>query len=109
MKEKIFDINAPKKECTDRKCPFHSDLPVQSERMTGTVIKKDIHHSATIEWLRTRYVKKYERFELRRSRLRVHNPPCLDANIGQQVLVARTRPLSKTKHHTIIMIIEGKQ
>ncbi len=109
MKEKIFDHPAPPKECTDRKCPFHSDLPVQNERLTGTVIKKDIHHSATIEWLRTRYVKKYERFELRRSRLRVHNPPCLDAQIGQQVLVARTRPLSKTKHHAIITIIEEKK
>jgi hypothetical protein len=49
-------------------------------------------------------VAKYERYEMRRSRLRAHNPPCLDAQVGQEVLVVKTRPLSKTKNHVIIQI-----
>ena len=43
---------------------------------------------------------------MRRSRLRVHNPPAINAQIGQEVLVARTRPISKTKHHVIIKIFD---
>ncbi|MEW5897040.1 MAG: 30S ribosomal protein S17, partial [Nanoarchaeota archaeon] len=66
--------------------------------------RKDTNKSATIEWLRPFYVPKYERFEIRRSRLRVHNPPCIDAQVGQSVLVARTRSLSKTKNHVILQI-----
>lgn len=106
MKSEILGIKAPNKECTDKKCPFHGDINVKREFFTGKVVKKDISHSATIEWFRSNYVHKYERYELKRSRLRVHNPACLNAEVGQEVLVAKTRPLSKTKHHVIIQIRE---
>ena len=90
----------------DQKCPFTGNLAVKKEFLKGKVIKRDTNKSATIEWYRPYPVPKYERFEIRRSRLRVHNPPIIDAQIGQTVLVAKTRPLSKTKHHVIIKIID---
>lgn len=105
-KREILGIKPPKKTCTDKKCPFHGQLNVKKESFKGTIIKKDANHSATIEWTYYYHVPKYERYEIRRSRLRVHNPPCLDAQIGQQVLAVKTRPLSKTKNHVIIQIIE---
>jgi len=106
MKTEILGIKAPHKECTDKKCPFHGEITVKKELFSGKIIKKDINHSATIEWFRPNYIPKYERYELKRSRLRVHNPACLNAEIGQEVLVAKTRPLSKTKTHVIIQIKE---
>lgn len=109
MKREILGIKAPKKTCTDKKCPFHGQLNVKKELFKGTVIKKDAHHTATIEWTYPYYVPKYERYEMRRSRLRVHNPPCLDAQINQQVLAAKTRPLSKTKNHVIIQITKKEK
>jgi small subunit ribosomal protein S17 len=109
MKKEIFGIKAPKKTCTDKKCPFHGQLSVKKELFRGTVIKKDANHSATIEWHYSHPVPKYERHEIRRSRLRVHNPPCIDAQIGQQVLAAKTRPLSKVKNHVIIQIIKKEK
>lgn len=108
MKSEILGIKAPHKECTDRKCPFHGEINVKNELFTGKVVKKDINHSATIEWFKPNYVHKYERYELKRSRMRVHNPACLNAELGQEVLVAKTRPLSKTKHHVILQIKEKK-
>ncbi len=104
MKKQLLGITAPAKECTDKNCPFHGELSVKKELFEGKVIKKDTHRSATMEWIRPHYVQKYERYETRRSRMRVHNPPCLDAQIGQVVLAAKTRPLSKTKNHVIIKI-----
>ena len=106
MKNEILGVKAPKKKCTDQKCPFHGQINVKKEIFKGKVIKKDINRSATIEWSKSSYVQKYERYEIKRSRMRVHNPACIDANLGQEVLVARTRPLSKEKNHVIIQIIE---
>ena len=111
VRKEVLGIPAPERaydsQYYDQKCPFTGGLVVKKELLTGKVIKKDTNKSATIEWNSSSYVPKYERFALKRSRLRVHNPPCLDAQIGQKVLVARTRPLSKTKHHVIIQILEG--
>jgi len=97
---------APQKDCTDGKCPFHGEILVKRELLKGKVIKKDVSRSATIEWFRPFFVKKYERYEVRRYRLRTHNPSCINAAIGDEVLVAKTRPLSKTKHHIILQVLD---
>ncbi len=93
---------APDKACNDKKCPFHGKLSVTKELFRGKIVKKDLHHTATLEWYRPHYLPKYERYEMRRYRLRVHNPACIDAIPGDRVLAAKTRPLSKMKHHVII-------
>ena len=105
MKKEILGIKAPENECTDRNCPFHGQIRVKKELFKGKVVKKDLSRTATIEWFRPCYIPKYERYEIRRSRMRVHNPACIDAQVGQKILAARTRPLSKTKNHVIIKII----
>ena len=107
MEKQTLGIIAPQKGCADKKCPFHGDVTVKNEMLKGKVIKKDINRSATIEWFRPYYVPKYERYEIRRSRIRVHNPACINAGVGSEVLVAKTRPLSKTKNHAIMMILGG--
>lgn len=110
VRKEVLGVKAPKKafdsEHHDRNCPFTGGLAVKKELLKGKVVKKDTNKSATIVWNRPFYVPKYERYEMRRSRLRVHNPPCIDAQVGQKVLVARTRPLSKTKNHVIIQVLE---
>ncbi len=106
MKTSIgFDVPMPKKACKDQKCPFCGVLSVKTETITGKVIKKDIHGSAVIEWEYPRLVPKYERFLKQRSRVHVHNSPCINANIGDFVVAAKTRPISKTKHYAIIKIV----
>ena len=108
MKHEIFGISAPKVAApiTDKKDPFYGEIAVKKEFIRGKVIKKDTNRSATIEWMRSLYVPKYERYEIRRSRLHVHNPESVHAEVGQLVLVARSRPLSKTKHHIILKVLE---
>lgn len=102
------EFKEPKEGCRDIKCPFHGGLGIKKETFVGKVIKKDLNRSATIEWFWPLLVPKYERFETRRVRLRVHNPACINAQPGDKVKVARTRPLSKTKHHVIIQILFEK-
>ncbi|MBU0457104.1 MAG: 30S ribosomal protein S17 [Nanoarchaeota archaeon] len=110
VRKEVFGISAPERaydsQYYDKKCPFTGGLAVKKEFLKGKVVKRDTNKSATIEWHTPSYVKKYERYEVLRSRLRVHNPSCIDAQVGQTVLVARTRPLSKTKNHVIIKILD---
>lgn len=95
-------VKAPKQKCEDRKCPFHGSLKTRGRLLTGIVINTDAHKSATIEFERSYYIPKYERHEKRRTRLRVHNPSCIDAKKGDKVKVSECRPLSKTKKFVII-------
>ena len=109
MRAEILGVKAPQKECTDKKCPFHGEIIPKEEIFRGVVVRRDVNHSATIEWSRAKYVPKYERSETRRSRMRVHNPACINAEVGQEVIAARTRPLSKTKTHVIIGIVGASE
>lgn len=95
-------------ECNDPKCPFHGRVKTRGRTFKGIITKCDVHRTATVQWQRSYYLPKYERFETRRTRLHVHNPMCINAQVGDEVIVAETRPLSKTKHFVIIKKIEKK-
>ena len=97
-----INVKAPKETCTDNKCPFHGNLKLRGRTFTGIVLAKDTHRTATIEWNYPILVPKYERSETRRTKIHVHNPSCIDVNIGDVVRVSETRPLSKTKNFVII-------
>jgi small subunit ribosomal protein S17 len=105
--KQVLGVRSPKenKGTFDKKDPFYGDINVKRETLVGTVVKKDANRSATIEWRRAVFVQKYERQEKRKSKVRVHNPASIDAQVGDRVLVARTRPLSKTKHHVILKVL----
>ncbi|MBC7110345.1 MAG: 30S ribosomal protein S17, partial [Archaeoglobi archaeon] len=42
----------------------------------------------------------------KRSKLHAHNPPCINARVGDVVKIAECRPLSKTKHFVVVEILE---
>ncbi len=88
--------------CTDKHCPFHSHLKLRGRTFEGTIIKKDLNRTAVIEWPRQFYLTKYERYETRKTRLKVHNPPCINATLNDNVQVMECRPISKTKKFVII-------
>ncbi len=69
---------------------------------TGTVISDKMTKTVTVEWSRKCYIPKYERYEVRRSRVKAHLPDEFEVVIGDKVKVKETRPLSKTKHFIVI-------
>jgi len=105
-KEIGFGFKAPKKACVDVHCPFHGDIKIHGRTFVGTVIKKSPHKTVCVEWPRTFYLEKYERYSKRRSRVKAHNPECIDAKIGDKVTIAETRPISKTKTFVVVRIEE---
>lgn len=89
-------------KCNDKKCPLHGNVKLRGRTLKGIVIATDAYRSATIRNEKKFYVKKYERYEKRRNRLRVHNPACIKAKKGDNVIIKECRPLSKTKHFIIV-------
>lgn len=101
------DVKAPKGTCVDRHCPFHGSLSLHGRMFTGKVISTDFNKTAKIEWERSQYISKYERYQVKRTRIKVHNPDCIAAKIGDMVTVMECRPISKTKNFVIIQ--KGEQ
>lgn len=109
MKKNIgINVHVPKTKCDDKKCPFHGTVSLRGRTFLGILIKKDTHKSATVNWERMTYFKKYERYEKKRSTIRAHNPPCINAEIGDHVTIVECKPLSKTINFVIISKNESR-
>jgi len=97
-----WNLKAPSKQCTDVHCPFHGEIRLHGRMFVGRVIKKSSHRTVNVEWPRISYLPKFERYSKRRSRVKAHNPDCIEANVGEKVLIAETRPISKTKTFVVV-------
>jgi small subunit ribosomal protein S17 len=79
------------------------NIKLHGRTFTGTVLKAKAHKSAIVTWTRVQLIRKYERYEKRRTKLNVHN--VIGAKEGDIVRINECRPLSKTKHFIITEII----
>src|SRR3989338_2293325 len=95
-------LEAPKQKCSSTACPFHGNLSIRGRQFTGIVVSTKMRKTAVIEFNRLHFLKKYERYEKRRTKLKVHNPECINAKDGNIVRIMECRPLSKTKNFVII-------
>lgn len=97
-----IDVKPPEATCEDRNCPFHGNLPVRGQIIDGVVVSTKMDKTAVVERNYLKYHKKYERYEKRTSRYMVHNPPCLQVNVGDKVRIMECRPISKTVSFVIV-------
>lgn len=89
-------------KCDDRNCPVHGNLKTRGRKFVGTVVKSKAQKTATVEWSRKRLVPKYERYEKRMTRIKAHNPPCIDVKKGDRIEISECRPISKTKRFVVL-------
>jgi len=97
-----IEIKQPATICSDSHCPFHGGINIRGRIFIGNVIKAASQKTVTIEFPRKIFLKKYERYEKRRTRIKAHNPLCINAKLGDKVKIAECRPISKTKNFSII-------
>ena len=97
--------SAPKEACTDEHCPYHGSLTVHGRQFEGMIVSAKVPKLATVEWERRVFIPKYERYLKRRSKVQAHNPPCVNAKLGDVVRIMECRPVSKTKNFVIIEIL----
>ena len=101
-----LDVKPPKNTCDDPNCPFHGTLPVRGKVLEGIVVSNRMPKTVIVRRDYLHYIPKYERYERRHSRIAAHNPPCINAKVGDKVRIAECRPLSKTKHFVVIEVMK---
>ncbi len=102
-----LNVSPPRKNCEDDNCPFHGKLPVRGKVITGVISNDKMDKTVGVERGYLNYVKKYMRYEKRRTRILAHNPPCIGAKEGDRVRIAECRPISKNVSFVVIEKIYG--
>ncbi len=103
-----MSFKAPRRTCTDRNCPFHGILSVRGRVLDGVVVSSKMDKTVVVRCNYLHYVPKVLRYERRHSRVRCHNPPCINAKEGNLVRVGECRPISKTVSFVVVEKLEAK-
>ncbi|AEN06126.1 30S ribosomal protein S17 [Halolamina sp.] len=101
-----LNVAEPEEACSDADCPFHGTLSVRGQTLEGEVASTDMDKTVVVEREYDVRVPKYDRYMKRRSRVPAHHPPCMDVAVGDTVRIAETRPLSKTKSHVVVEVVD---
>jgi len=97
-------------KCEDRFCPVHGSISLRGRTFKGKVIRK-FPKRICIEFERTLYIKKYERYSKRKTRLHARLPDCMaeEIRIGDYVEIRECRPISKIINFVFVKKISGKE
>ena len=100
----IPGVTLPKKTCEDQSCPFHGKTRIRGKITQGVVVSKNSKNTVVIRQDYVQFIRKYQRYERRNSRLACHLPECLrtEINIGDLVRVGESRKVSKTKAFIVL-------
>lgn len=99
-----IEVPEPKSECNDPNCPFHGSLAIRGQILEGIVASYKAERTITVERSYYKFIRKYERYEKRKSKIKAHKPDCMDLKVGDAVKIAECRPLSKTKHFVVVEV-----
>ncbi|MEA1957965.1 MAG: 30S ribosomal protein S17 [Euryarchaeota archaeon] len=102
MRDIGIDVAMPDGECGDVDCPFHGRLPVRGQVIEGVVVSDKAPKTVVVLRSYLKKIRKYERYEKRTSKIHAHNPPCINAQVGDTVKIMECRPLSKTKSFVVV-------
>ncbi len=84
-----------------------SSVTSRGRQFVGTVVRCSARKTIVVEWPRLIYMKKYERYAKRRTRVQVHVPDALTVAVGDAVCIGECRPISKTKHFVLLGKVES--
>ncbi|MFX1587601.1 MAG: 30S ribosomal protein S17 [Promethearchaeota archaeon] len=108
----IPGVSPPKaKECNDKDCPFHGTTRIRGKITSGVVVSKKSRNTVVIRRNYVQFIKKYQRYERRNTRLACHLPDCLrnEINLGDLIRVGESRKLSKTKAFIVLEKISSEE
>jgi small subunit ribosomal protein S17 len=96
--------------CADKLCPIHGEIATRGKTFRGKVIRK-FPKRVTIEFERTVYIDKYERYAKRKTKLHARLPECMtkDVQLGDLIEIQECRPISKITHFIVVKKIEVEE
>ena len=99
----MVDKKTKETECNDLACPTHGHISLRGRSFKGRVISK-FPKRISIEFERTIYIKKYERYSKRKTKLHARLPECMqdEIEVGDYIEIKECRPISKIVHFIVI-------
>lgn len=88
---------------------IESEYPVRGGTFVGRVVSNKMDKSATVRWEYAEKVPKFERYERRNTKISVHVPEGIELEEGDRVKVGETRPISKTKSHVVLNVLDDSE
>jgi small subunit ribosomal protein S17 len=104
----IPNVEPPEATCDDMHCPFHGNLSVRGRVSEGVVTSTKMHNTIAFQQDFLSLVKKYSRYERRRTRKLAHRPPCINLKEGDTVKVIECRPLSKNVSSVVVAVTKSE-
>ena len=102
MKNIGIDVQPPKRSCNDPLCPFHGFLKVRGRVFKGKAVSVKAQKTIVVEREYLEYVKRFLRYEKRRSMIHAHLPPCISISEGDLVNIGECRPVAKTVSFVVL-------
>jgi len=105
----VVPPKAKAEDCNDQSCPFHGNTRIRGKITQGVVVSKKSKNTVVIRRDYVQFVRKYQRYERRNTRLACHLPECLkhEIKVGDLVKVGESRKISKTKAFIVLNKISG--
>ncbi|RDE16411.1 MAG: 30S ribosomal protein S17 [Candidatus Thorarchaeota archaeon] len=100
----IPNVEPPEATCDDIHCPFHGNLSVRGRITEGIVTSTMMRNTIAFQQDYLSLVKKYSRYERRRSKKLAHHPPCISLKVGDTVKVIECRPVSKNVSSVVVAV-----
>ena len=99
-----ISVTVPKKECTDKHCPFHGILSVRGKLFDGKVVSAKAKNTIVLQKESPVYFSKFKRYARGKSTIHAYKPSCIDAEEGDSVLTAECRPISKSVSFVVVEV-----
>ena len=93
---------APKKVCQDKNCPWDGSLKVRGRIFEGKIVETKMNRTVVVRRDYLFLIRKYDRYETRKSIISAHQPDCIEITVGDVVRIMECRPLSKSKSFVVI-------
>ena len=99
-------VKEPKRDCTDKHCPFHGELAVRGKLFDGKVTGSKAKQTITLTKELPMYFSKFKRYARSKNTIHAHVPECIDVESGDHVLTAECRPISKSVSYVVVEVKE---
>ena len=99
-------VSAPKDKAdeNDKKNPFNGTLAIRGKIFEGKVISAKAKNTVVVEKPAPIYFTKFKRYGRSKSKIHAHVPTNIRINVGDHVVAAECRPLSKSVSFVIIEV-----
>jgi small subunit ribosomal protein S17 len=101
-----LDVKPPTKECDDVHCPFHGRLSIRGKLFDGKVTGDKAKQTITLEKEAHVWFSKFKRYARSTNTIHAHVPECMEVTLGNHVLTAECRPISKSVSYVVVEVKE---